>query len=51
MGMLSLGDHLREEFVLWDLPGPVEPAILKALIGEAEALFQMLLEEDARHVY
>jgi PTS system nitrogen regulatory IIA component len=56
MPMVSLGDHLREDLVLWDLPGPDKASALKALTAEvaarvphldAEALLDRLLAREA----
>ena len=46
MPMLRLADYLREEFVLWELPGPDKLSFLRALAAEAAARVPAVEEQE-----
>ena len=46
MPMLRLADYVREEFVLWELPGPDKLSFLKALAAEAAARVAAVDEKE-----
>jgi PTS system nitrogen regulatory IIA component len=46
MPMLRLADYLREDLVLWELPGLDKPSFLKALAAESAARVPAVDEEE-----